>query len=134
MIASRFFTTTFAPVLALAELALARQARPGPQSSGSPAATFREKRRASALRKLFGLLLLAGGAMAFAMRAPAETPQDMLAAQIRLQGFPCDKPLGATKDTQLSKPDHEVWVLKCSDATYRVSRFPDMAAKVERIR
>jgi hypothetical protein len=27
-----------------------------------------------------------------------------------------------------------VWVLKCSNATYRVSRFPDMAAKVEPLR
>jgi len=28
--------------------------------------------------------------------------------------------------------DRGVWVLKCSNATYRISRSPDMAAKVER--
>ena len=64
----------------------------------------------------------------------AETPQIMLAAQIRTQGFACDKPLGATRDAKRSKPDHDVWILKCSNATYRVSRAPDMAAKVEPLR
>jgi hypothetical protein len=57
----------------------------------------------------------------------------MLAAQIRMQGVACDKPLRAVRDAKRSKPDHEVWVLKCSNATYRISRFPDMAAKVERL-
>lgn len=60
-----------------------------------------------------------------------ETPQEVLAAQIRLQGFACDKALGARKDTKHSKPDHQVWVLRCGNAIYRVSRAPDLAAKVE---
>lgn len=64
----------------------------------------------------------------------AETVQDMLAAQIRSQGFTCDKALGATKDTASSRADHTVWVLRCSNASYRVSRAPDMAAKVEPLR
>ena len=55
----------------------------------------------------------------------------MLAAQIRMQGFACDKPENAVKDVRRSKPDHAVWVLKCGNATYRISRVPDMAAKVE---
>jgi hypothetical protein len=67
-------------------------------------------------------------------RAAGETPQDELAAQIRLQGFACDRSLGAVKDRKHSKPDYAVWVLKCSNATYRIGRFPDMAAKVERLR
>jgi hypothetical protein len=62
-----------------------------------------------------------------------DNPQDMLAAQIRLQGFACDQALRATRDAKLSKPDHDVWVLRCSNATYRVSRAPDMAAKVEQL-
>jgi hypothetical protein len=73
------------------------------------------------------------GLIGSAARAAGETPQDMLAAQIRLQGVACDKPLSAVRDAKRSKPDHEVWVLKCSSATYRISRFPDMAAKVERL-
>ncbi len=63
-----------------------------------------------------------------------ETPQDMLAAQIRMQGVACDKPLSAVMDAKRSKPDHAVWVLKCSNATYRINRIPDLAAKVERLR
>ena len=63
-----------------------------------------------------------------------ETAQSMLAVQIRSQGYTCDKALGAVRDAKRSKPDYEVWVLRCSNATYRVGRWPDMAAKVEVIR
>ena len=69
-----------------------------------------------------------------AQQAAAETPQTVLSAQIRLQGFTCDKALGATRDKKRSQPDRAVWVLKCSNATYRVTRAPDMAAKVEPLR
>ena len=69
-----------------------------------------------------------------AQQVAAETPQTMLAAQIRTQGFTCDKALGATRDRKRSRPDRAVWVLKCSNATYRVTRAPDMAAKVDRSR
>jgi hypothetical protein len=65
--------------------------------------------------------------------AAEETTRGMLAAQIRMQGFACDKPLSAMRDAKRSKPDHAVWVLKCSNATYRISRIPDMAAKVEQL-
>ena len=74
---------------------------------------------------------LGSGLLAAPAGAAGETPQDVLAAQIRLQGFTCDKALGAVRDRKRSKPDRPVWVLKCSNATYRVSRVPDMAAKVE---
>jgi hypothetical protein len=76
----------------------------------------------------------AGGLIGSPAQAAGETPQNMLAAQIRMQGVVCDKPIGAMRDAKRSKPDHDVWVLKCSNATYRISRFPDMAAKVERLR
>jgi len=81
-------------------------------------------------------LLLAIAAVLFspqvrAQQVAAETPQTILAAQIRTQGFTCDKALGATRDRKRSHPDRAVWVLKCSNATYRVTRAPDMAAKVE---
>jgi hypothetical protein len=66
--------------------------------------------------------------------AAAETVQSMLAAQIRTQGYTCEKALGATRDAKRSRPDHEVWVLKCNNANYRISRTPDMAAKVETVR
>ncbi|WP_249151769.1 hypothetical protein [Bradyrhizobium liaoningense] len=87
--------------------------------------------------KVFGLLVLAGtmgGLTASFAQTAQETPQTMLAAQIRMQGFACDKALGARRDAKRSKPDHAVWVLRCSNATYRVSRAPDMAARVEPLR
>lgn len=88
------------------------------------------------MSKLAGLAfaaLLLGGLTTSTVQAQ-ETVQSMLAAQIRTQGFVCDKTLKAVKDTRRSKPDRAVWVLSCSNATYRVSRAPDMAAKVEVIR
>ena len=77
----------------------------------------------------FGVLFLSGltGSTALAQ----ETVQSMLAVQIRSQGYSCDKALGAVRDAKRSKPDYEVWVLRCSNANYRVSRWPDLAAKVE---
>jgi hypothetical protein len=84
---------------------------------------------------LAALALLASGPSSRAQQpSGAEKPSDILAAQIRLQGFACDKPLGATRDAKRSKPDHAVWVVKCGNATYRLSRAPDMAAKVEPLR
>ena len=82
---------------------------------------------------LFPVLLASASSLTSSAQAQAagEAPQNVLAAQIRLQGFACDKSLGAVQDRKRSKPDRPVWVLKCSNATYRVSRFPDMAAKVE---
>jgi hypothetical protein len=75
-----------------------------------------------------------GGLVGSPAQAAGETPKDVLAAQIRTQGVACDKALSAVRDAKRSKPDHEVWVLKCSNATYRISRFPDMAAQVEQLR
>ena len=63
-----------------------------------------------------------------------ETLRGMLAVQIRSQGFACDKAQGAIRDKKRSKPDYAVWVLKCSNAVYRVSRAPDMAAKIQVLR
>jgi hypothetical protein len=63
--------------------------------------------------------------------AAGPSPKDDIAAQIRIQGFACDRPLRAALDKRRSRPDHDVWVLKCTNATYRFSRYPDMAAKVE---
>jgi hypothetical protein len=66
--------------------------------------------------------------------AAGELPRDVLAAQIRIQGVACDKPLSAARDIKRSRPDYAVWVLKCSNAIYRIGRAPDMAANVEQLR
>ena len=88
------------------------------------------------MHRASGSLLLAFVFILFApqvraQQIAAETPQTMLAAQIRMQGFTCEKPLGAMRDKKRSRPDRAVWVLNCSNAIYRISRAPDMAAKVE---
>lgn len=82
---------------------------------------------------LSGVVLVLSGPVQ-AQQSNGETPQDVIAAQIRLQGFSCDKPLGAKRDAKRSRADRAVWILKCSNATYRVTRAPDMAANVEQLR
>jgi hypothetical protein len=62
-----------------------------------------------------------------------ESPKDDIAAQIRAQGYACDQPQSATRDPQASKPDEEVWLLRCEGASYRVRLIPDVAAQVEPI-
>jgi hypothetical protein len=62
-----------------------------------------------------------------------ESPKDDIAAQIRAQGYACDQPQSATRDAQASKPNEEVWILRCEGASYRVRLIPDIAARVERI-
>ena len=65
--------------------------------------------------------------------AEQETPQGIIAAHIRDQGFKCEKPQDAKRDTKTSKPNETVWLLTCENATYRVTLVPDLAAKVERL-
>ena len=74
------------------------------------------------------------GMVPFSSRASAQTPQGTIAAQIREQGYRCYKPLSARRDAKLSKPDEAVWVLKCSNAVYRVRLDPDMAAHVTKLK
>ena len=76
--------------------------------------------------------LLVGGLAGSTAQAEQTLP-DLLAVQLRAQGYACDKPLKAERHDKLSKPDNEAWTLTCSNATYRVSRVPDLAAKVEKI-
>ncbi len=93
-------------------------------------------RRRLAIRSLVILVAAALGQACLLRVALAaeEAPEATLAAQIRTQGFACDKPQRATLDAKQSKPDHDVWILECENATYRISRYPDMAAKVEQVR
>ena len=74
-----------------------------------------------------------GGPTGSVALAAGEEPKDTIAAQILTQGFACDKPRSAVRDAKRSKPDEAVWVLKCSNAAYRIRLIPDMAAKVERL-
>jgi hypothetical protein len=66
-------------------------------------------------------------------RAEAQTSPEVLAAQIRAQGYHCEPPLSAERDAELSKPNQAVWILKCRASTFRIRLDPDMAAKVEKL-
>ena len=79
------------------------------------------------------LLMTLGLSSQLAIAEDVESPKDDIAAQIRAQGYACDQPQSATRDAQASRPDEEVWLLRCEGASYRVRLIPDMAAQVERI-
>ncbi|MDH3579532.1 MAG: hypothetical protein OEM91_02765 [Hyphomicrobiales bacterium] len=66
--------------------------------------------------------------------AEQETPKEIVAEQIRRQGYECGKAQSAERDRAASKPDEAVWLLSCDNATYRVRLHPDMAAQVERLK
>ena len=76
---------------------------------------------------------LASAIGAFVRAVHAETAEEVLAVEIRSQGLVCNKPQQATRDTKLSKRDYDVWVLKCENATYRLGRYPDLPAKIEKL-
>jgi hypothetical protein len=80
---------------------------------------------------LTGMVTVAGGAAVVA--SAQEDPTNIVADQIRAQGYQCDSPQSATRDAQASKPDEAVWILQCESGSYRVRLIPDMAAKVEKI-
>jgi hypothetical protein len=90
-----------------------------------------EKMHRTALIILAPIVVATAGELAAATLD--ESPKNIIAAQIRDQGYKCDTPQSAIQDMQASKPDEDVWVLQCEDANYRVRLIPDMAAKVERI-
>ena len=64
----------------------------------------------------------------------SQTPAGDAAAQVRSQGYACDKPVTAKRDVKLSRPDLAVWVLNYRSATYRVRLHPNMAAYVIKLR
>jgi hypothetical protein len=57
--------------------------------------------------------------------------KDIIAAQLRLQGYACSDPISATRDPKASKPNATVWILVCENATYRATLVPNLAAQVE---
>lgn len=85
------------------------------------------------MRRRISLLLAAAATMAGASASAQEDPTNIVADQIRAQGYKCDSPQSAKRDAQASKPDEAVWLLQCESGSYRVRLVPDMAAKVEKI-
>jgi hypothetical protein len=81
---------------------------------------------------LFPLLRLPVGLAADVLDPNAtEQAKSILADQIRDQGNACVRAEDAHRDEALSKPDEPVWILKCSNAVYRIRMRGGMAAEVE---
>ena len=65
--------------------------------------------------------------------ALATDAKEIVAAQIRKQGFSCDKPLSAEREPQRSATHANVWILRCENASYSVSLTTRLPARVERV-
>jgi hypothetical protein len=65
--------------------------------------------------------------------ADDEVPPDIIAVQIRKQGYACNNPSKAKRDADASRPDLPVWILTCENATYRVRLVGNMADRIERM-
>lgn len=64
--------------------------------------------------------------------AGAEVPKEIVAVQVRKQGFECKNPESAKRSAD-PRTDDPVWILVCEGVTYRVQLVPKQAAKIERI-
>ena len=64
---------------------------------------------------------------------PKERSKEIIAVQLRRQGYECNKPQSAERDDAASKPDAEIWTLNCEGVSYRVKLIPNMAATVEKL-
>jgi hypothetical protein len=84
-------------------------------------------------RVAFAAFVLLGTASPVIAGGAGDDPKEILAAQLRDQGYDCDQPQSASQDMKASKPDEAVWVVQCEKAKYRVHLVPDMAARIERI-
>src|SRR5262249_15233674 len=81
---------------------------------------------------LAGIVAAAAGGEIVAASAQQD-PTNIVADQIRAQGYKCDSPQKATRDPQASRPDEQVWILKGESGGYRVRLIPDMGARVEEL-
>jgi hypothetical protein len=62
-----------------------------------------------------------------------EMPAEIIAVQIRKQGYECINPQSAKRDPKASEADLPVWILTCENASYRVRLIGDMADRVEKL-
>jgi hypothetical protein len=118
-------------------LRITRTPRPVPVK-GVPATT--ERRARLPLRYRIPMDLAAAvaltclSALASMAAEPDETAAaEIVAAQIRSQGFACTAPVAAVRDRAQSRPNVTAWVLNCGNARYHVRLVPDMAAQVTQL-
>jgi hypothetical protein len=88
----------------------------------------------AALILTFALIQPRLGLPALGTPAAAQSTADLLAAQVRSQGYPCDRALHARRNKKLSRPDLSDWTLTCNNAVYRMRLDPDIAARITKIK
>jgi hypothetical protein len=59
--------------------------------------------------------------------------EQIIAAQVRAQGFECATPKAIKRDPEITLPGQIGWMLECESAVYRVMLTPHRAAKIERV-
>ena len=79
-------------------------------------------------------IIISGSLVGTVSSVHSQTSADDIAAQIRSQGYQCDRPVTAARNAELSKADSPVWTLECRNATYRVRLDPDMSAHVVKLK
>jgi plasmid stabilization system protein ParE len=87
-------------------------------------------------RSLSQLIVAAAWIAALSSAAAAQQESEALqvvADQVRTQGYACANPQGIQRDPDLSRPDLPVWILTCENNRYRVELVPDMQAKVTQL-
>ena len=87
-------------------------------------------------RAAVAILITVSGAFGLssqAISAPEDKPEQIVAEQVRRQGYPCAEPLSAKRDSKDSQPHGIVWILECEGARYSVPLIPHRAAAVEKL-
>jgi len=80
-----------------------------------------------------GLLVAAIVAAIPSARAQSPNPEgmDAIAAAVRVHGYACEQPTGATRDGSQSSSDEEAWIITCESGRYRVKFTGDTGSLVE---
>ena len=80
-----------------------------------------------------GLLVASIVAAVPSARAQSPNPEgiDVIAAVVRVHGYACEQPKGATRDAEQSSPDEEAWTITCESGRYRVKFTGDTGSRVE---
>jgi hypothetical protein len=87
-------------------------------------------------REFSQLIVTAAWIVALSSAAAAQGEAEALqvvADQVRTQGYACANPQAVQRDPDLSRPDLPVWILTCENNRYRVELVPDMQARVTQL-
>jgi hypothetical protein len=88
----------------------------------------------TALGGALALNAIDGSVAPVAQAEEEEIPADIIAVQVRKQGFECHEAKSAKRDPAVSRPNEPVWILTCDNASYRVRLVGNMADHVEKLK